>query len=48
MKWIKKILGITELIKEQKKTNELLGIIQDNTRMIAELQEKRNNHYHIR
>ncbi len=48
MNWIKKILGITELIKEQKKTNELLGFIVDNTGRMVELQEKRNNHYHIR
>lgn len=27
MKWIRKLLGITELIKQQKKTNELLELV---------------------
>lgn len=41
MKWIKKILGITELINEQKITNELL-------KKIADLQKAYNNAYHIK
>ena len=48
MKWIKRILGIIELIKKQEETNRLLDVIADNTRIIAELRAKYNNHYHIR
>lgn len=48
MKWIKKILGITELIEQQKKTNDLLNEIEMNTRKQAELQKAYNTAYHVR
>jgi hypothetical protein len=48
MKWIKKVLGITELIKKQEETNKLLDLIEKNTRQTAELQKRYNDAYHIR
>ena len=48
MKWIKKVLGITELIKKQDETNKLLDLIEKNTRQTAELQKRYNDAYHIR
>jgi len=48
MEWIKRILGITELVKEQIKTNELLNDILIQTKRSADLKEKYNDAYHIK
>ena len=48
MNWIKKILGITELIAKQDKTNNLLEEIAKQTKRNADLQQRYNEAYHIR
>lgn len=49
MNWIKKILGITELITEQKKTNELLSkIIELEKLSINNMCEAPSNRYKAR
>tara|TARA_R110000796_G_C14398022_1_gene417255 strand:+ start:597 stop:743 length:147 start_codon:yes stop_codon:yes gene_type:complete len=48
MRWIKKVLGITELIAKQDKTNDLLNKIAMQTKRSADLQEKYNESYHIK
>lgn len=48
MKWIKRVLGITELIRKQEEANRILSLIEKNTRESAELQQRYNNAYHIR
>lgn len=47
IKWIKKVFGITELIDEQKKTNELLGKILYENKRVANAVEAYNRAYHI-
>jgi hypothetical protein len=48
MKWIKRILGITELLIKQKETNTLLKVIAHQTKRNADLQESYNKAYHIK
>ena len=48
MKWIRKILGIEELVKKQEETNALLKEIVEHTKRNANLQQKYNEAYHIR
>ena len=48
MRWIKKVLGITELIAKQDKTNDLLNKIAIQAKKSADLQEKYNESYHIK
>ena len=47
MNWIKNILGITELIAKQDKTNNLLEEIAKQTKRNADLQQKYNKAYHV-
>jgi hypothetical protein len=47
MNWIKKILGITELITKQDKTNSLLEEIAKQTKRSANLQQRYNDSYHV-
>ena len=48
MEWIKRRLGITELINEQKQTNIWLQRIAEQSKRNADLQEKHNRAYHIK
>jgi len=48
MKWIKRLLGITELIKTQKKTNELLDEIRKQVTRGSDLQASYNKSYYIK
>lgn len=48
MKWFKKVLGITELIKEQQETNRLLRLIEQSTKNASDLQKRYNDAYNIR
>ena len=47
MKWIKKLLGIEDLLQEQKKTNELLEKLARTTNWHAELQKVYNAAHNI-
>lgn len=47
MNWIKKILGITELIRCQEETNKLLVKISENTKKTSELMERWVKAHHI-
>jgi len=47
MNFIKKILGIQELINEQIKTNKLLEDIHKESKRNADLQKSYNKAYHI-
>lgn len=47
IKWIKKVFGIAELIDERKKTNELLKMILDENKRVANAVETYNRRYHI-
>ena len=48
MEWIKRRLGITELINEQKQTNIWLQRTAEQSKRNADLQEKHNKAYHIK
>lgn len=48
MNWIKKILGINTIIEKQDKVIDLLEEIAKQTKRNADLQQKYNEHYHIR
>ena len=48
MNWIKRLLGVEELIRELKETNRVLRLIEENTRKTKELQDRYNSAYHIR
>ena len=48
MNWIKKILGINEIIAKQDKANNLLEEIAKQTKRSADLQQRYNENYHIR
>ena len=45
IKWIKKVFGIAELIDERKKTNELLKMILDENKRVANAVEAYNRRY---
>lgn len=47
IKWLKKKIGITELINEQKKTNELLSKILGENVKTANSVKAYNRAYHI-
>lgn len=48
MNWIKRISGITEMIKQQDEILVLLKEISEQSKRNADLQEKHNKAYHIR
>ena len=48
MNWIKKKLGITDLIDKQKRTNELLFSINNHIKELRDLQKAYNKSYHIK
>ena len=48
MKWIKRKLGITELIEKQNKANELLVEIAKQAKRSADLQQRYNEAYHVK
>ena len=48
MNWIKRKLGIAELINEQKRTNIWLERIAKESKRNADLQAAHNKAYHIR
>lgn len=46
-KWIIKLLGVAELIEEQKKTNKILESIYYETKRNSDLVKAYNKAYHI-
>lgn len=46
-RWLQKILGITERLNEQKKTNELLAQILKECKRNSDLVEAYNKKYYI-
>ena len=48
MKWIKRKLGITDIVKKQDEANKILIEIAEQTRRNADLQERYNKAYHVK
>ena len=48
LRWIRKVLGITSLINEQKKTNELLEKLIKECKRNSDLVEAYNRAYHVK